>query len=508
MGSGPVTTMTLPTRAQIARQRKSMDQPIRTGSHYTLRYRQTDTNEEHFSSVAEILQWIAAGPLLQPPTTLVSQNLTDAPITAPPYVPATIQFVPHESQHPNPALPATTIAASIPVALGTLIQRTPQREQRVVSHAQPNAAKRYLRTEQRVPPDAQKRVSERAQGINRSHLTRKQYRSDTSNQEAAMFLASCFTEYKNTSATIPFDYYETSRLSELNENTFFGSDGISRLSGLNERIPLDVNTTLGLYGWNSAAFNKIACLAAPTGSVNSNTGTTPSFAFPRPPPGFEHLTIDEDADRFRQLCDNDMAQDHSHLLKPMPPSTLSPIFPHGPLNLNPDGTTINNKKSHAGPNVNHWIQADAEEMARLFNTGTIRPIRYSDIPRNTTVTYVNPICVEKLNDDGSLKLRTRITSTIGGDRINYPFETRVVTAEMEALKILLNCMISENGNWTTIDLTDFYLGTDLPHPEYIRVKSQLIPNNVTEFYKLRPFMDRQNPLRITANRSPEPTTVI
>jgi hypothetical protein len=119
MGPGPVTTMTLPTRAQIARQRKSTDQPIRTGSHYTLRYRQTDTNEEHSSSVAEILQWIAAGPLLQPPTTVVSQNLTDAPITAPPYVPATIQFVPHEPHHPNPAPPATPIAASTPVALDT-----------------------------------------------------------------------------------------------------------------------------------------------------------------------------------------------------------------------------------------------------------------------------------------------------------------------------------------------------------------------------------------------------
>ncbi len=81
--------------------------------------------------------------------------------------------------------------------------------------------------------------------------------------------------------------------------------------------------------------------------------------------------------------------------------------------------------------------------------------------------------------------------TIGGDRIEYPFETRAVTAEMEALKILLNCMISENGNWTTIDLTDFYLGTDLPHPEYIRVQSQLIPETVIEFYKLQPFMDRQ-----------------
>jgi hypothetical protein len=122
-----------------------------------------------------------------------------------------------------------------------------------------------------------------------------------------MFLASCFAEYQNTSATIPFDSDETSRLSELNEKTFFSLNGIPRLSGLNEKIPLDVNTTLGLYGWNSADLKKIACLAAHTGSVNSNNSTLPSVKLPQPPPGFEHLTIDEDADRFRQLCDNDMA---------------------------------------------------------------------------------------------------------------------------------------------------------------------------------------------------------
>jgi hypothetical protein len=180
-----------------------------------------------------------------------------------------------------------------------------------------------------------------------------------------MFLASCFAEYRNTSAPIPFDSDETSRLSELNEKTLFGLDGIPQLSGLNEKIPLDANTTLGLYGWSSADLNKITCLAAHTGSVNANNSTLPSVKLPQPPPGFEHLTIDEDADRFRQLCDNDMAQDHSHLLKTMPPSMLPPIFPHGPLNLNPDGTTINYRKSHAGVNEHHWIQADAEEMARL-----------------------------------------------------------------------------------------------------------------------------------------------
>jgi hypothetical protein len=59
---------------------------------------------------------------------------------------------------------------------------------------------------------------------------------------------------------------------------------------------------------------------------------------------------------------------------------------------------------------------------------------------------------------------------------------------MEALKLLLNCMISENSYWTTMDLTDFYLGTDLPHEEYIHIPLRLIPDSVMEFYDLQPFI--------------------
>jgi hypothetical protein len=161
------------------------------------------------------------------------------------------------------------------------------------------------------------------------------------------------------------------------------------------------------------------------------------------------------------------------LLAPMPKSTLDPVFSNGPLNLNPDGTEINYKKSHTGPNASHWHQADGEEIERLLTTGTVKPLLFRDIPADRVVTYVNPVCVEKTNDDGSLKFRTRLT--IGGDRIVYPYETTAVTAEMDALKILLNCMISEDAKWSTIDLTDFYLGTDLPHPEYIRIPVRLIP---------------------------------
>jgi hypothetical protein len=166
---------------------------------------------------------------------------------------------------------------------------------------------------------------------------------------------------------------------------------------------------------------------------------------------------------------------------------MPPVFPNGPLNLNHDGSDINYKKSHSGLHAAYWERADGEEIERLFTTGTIKPTRFSEIPADKIVTYVNPICVEKVNDDGSMKFRTRLT--IGGDRIIYPYDTTAVTADMDAIKILVNCMISEDAKWTTIDLTDFYLGTDLPHPEYIRIPTRLIPHNVRRFYELEPYID-------------------
>jgi hypothetical protein len=68
-GIGPVKYHQMPTRAQIRRQQASQNAnpPLTIGSHYTLMYTQTNSGEEHFSSISEILQWIQSGPLLQPP---------------------------------------------------------------------------------------------------------------------------------------------------------------------------------------------------------------------------------------------------------------------------------------------------------------------------------------------------------------------------------------------------------------------------------------------------------
>jgi hypothetical protein len=130
--------------------------------------------------------------------------------------------------------------------------------------------------------------------------------------------------------------------------------------------------------------------------------------------------------------------------------------------LNEDGTTINYRKSHSGPNKIHWEQADAEEIERLFTSGTLRPLLFENIPPNKKATYVNPVCSEKLRDEGNIKFRTR--ATIGGDQVDYPYNTVAVTANLESIKILLNAMISDNIQLAKIDLEDLYLGTPFRMP--------------------------------------------
>jgi hypothetical protein len=110
----------------------------------------------------------------------------------------------------------------------------------------------------------------------------------------------------------------------------------------------------------------------------------------------------------------------------MPKPDLPPVYPNRSLNLNEDGTTITYTKSHIGLYAQYWQQADAEDIERLFTTGTLRPIRLENIPTGKNATYVNPVCSEKLRDSGDIKFRMR--ATIGGDQIDYSFNTTAVTA--------------------------------------------------------------------------------
>ena len=87
----------------------------------------------------------------------------------------------------------------------------------------------------------------------------------------------------------------------------------------------------------------------------------------------------------------------------------------------------------------------------------------------------------------------------------YPYDKSAVTADLGSFEILLKCMISENANRTTIDLTDFYLGTPLPHSEYIRIPISMIPERVSKFYNLTEYIS-SNAIYFLVHQADSPWT--
>ena len=127
-------------------------------------------------------------------------------------------------------------------------------------------------------------------------------------------------------------------------------------------------------------------------------------------------------------------------------------------------------------------------MDRLLTTATIRPISIDTQPltRRCDTTYYNPQTKEKENTTGDRTYRIR--GTIGGDRINYPGPTTARTAAMPLVKILLQSVISDDSHWLTIDIKDYYLGTPLPRPEYLRIAMKFIPPTTMTKHNLHTYV--------------------
>ena len=80
--------------------------------------------------------------------------------------------------------------------------------------------------------------------------------------------------------------------------------------------------------------------------------------------------------------------------------------------------------------------------------------------------------------------RTRFTA--GGEKINYPGAVATPTAEMFVAKIIFNSVISTKiSKFTTIYISNFYLNSPLPRPEFVKIKISNIPEEIINEYKLR-----------------------
>jgi hypothetical protein len=203
IGPGPVIIKKLATRAQIQQQRNSNEPAIGSGSHFTLRYRHIGTCEEHYSSVSEILYWIALGPVLTPPTLRAPLNQTDALITTFEHVPATARYVPNET-----AIPGVETMRNLDTPLVPCVteQRVPLQEQRVaLDKRQSEIGGLHVINSPHTtwPPTKQQVLTgksvamEGTKGIDRSHLARNKHQRQ---RKATAFLASFFLNLRQHSS--------------------------------------------------------------------------------------------------------------------------------------------------------------------------------------------------------------------------------------------------------------------------------------------------------------------
>eukprot|EP00956_Cyclotella_meneghiniana_P038365 scaffold152976_cov64-Cyclotella_meneghiniana.AAC.2 len=122
---------------------------------------------------------------------------------------------------------------------------------------------------------------------------------------------------------------------------------------------------------------------------------------------------------------------------------------------------------------------------RVEGTNTFFFIKQDEIPTNRQkdVTYARICCnvrPEKVNEPN----RCRIT--VGGDRINYPYEVATPTADLITVKLLLNSVIiMEGARFCSVDIKNFYLCTPLKRFEYVRMHLADFPEDVIEHYGLK-----------------------
>ena len=162
------------------------------------------------------------------------------------------------------------------------------------------------------------------------------------------------------------------------------------------------------------------------------------------------------------------------------------------LNLAPDGSPLTYAKAILSNQELQWRQAKIKEFNRLFSSNAMKPLHIHEQPmyRRKDTSYYNPQIKEKEDATGNRTYRVR--GTIGGDRINYPGETSANTAAMPVVKILLQSVVSDDSNWMTLDIKDYYLNTPLSRPEYIRIQRKLIPPATLAAHKLERFMSNNS----------------
>jgi hypothetical protein len=138
-----------------------------------------------------------------------------------------------------------------------------------------------------------------------------------------------------------------------------------------------------------------------------------------------------------------------------------------------------------------WQASNADKIGRIAQgfgaikgTNTICFIHPSSIPKDRKVTYLRVVSAMRPEKANSYRIRW----TVGGDKIDYPFDISTKTADLTTAKLLFNSVLSTpNTRFLTADLKDFYLTSPMSCYEYMRVPIWMLPAAIIEQYNLTPL---------------------
>ena len=143
-----------------------------------------------------------------------------------------------------------------------------------------------------------------------------------------------------------------------------------------------------------------------------------------------------------------------------------------------------------------WERSLANELGRLCNgirdivgTNTMEFIPKSEIPKDRLKDVTYGRIVVSYRPQKLEKHRSRLT--VGGDRINYPFDVSTPTSDLATIKMLWNSVLSTPGaKFFGADIANFYLKTPMKRPEFMRLPYHIIPQEIKTAYKLDALVEK------------------
>jgi hypothetical protein len=152
------------------------------------------------------------------------------------------------------------------------------------------------------------------------------------------------------------------------------------------------------------------------------------------------------------------------------------------VSLSPEGDELHHGKLMRGPDAEAWAHATYDDFDRLIErTRTLTFIPYAEKPVDRPASNFVQACTDKIKM-GIRKKRVRGTH---GGRTDYTGGLAAYVASAPTVKIHLNSVISTPGaKFATADITDFYLNTPLPQPEYLKIRRNQIPQQTWDKYDL------------------------